>query len=873
MFSLAALTALSVFCPLPARPQERAATFDAPLVTLWIEDRYGVLVDLDDDGFMDAVSWWWAGGYAGHVELKGWHNDGQGRFEQVWSTIVYVHSGGSPTTDSFRLTTCQLDPDGKPDFALVFSDYAHVALRALRSRGLEAPELVPQYSTTWGGDVYLMRAVVADFTGDGYADVAHSVNWRLRVLEFVPGQPTLLSRIDLYPWGFIGDNVDGLMRIDANGDETPDLLAWHGSELKLFSMQNGVPTATQTLTQGITEDHMPAAGDIDGDGDEDIVIWDMSRYVIVRRTGAATWSVEPPVVGGPAEYLVDVDRDGDLDGVCCGGGLPDATWNRNPSTLRIALNDGTGSFAPALETSWLGSDRLAGIADLDHDGDLDIVSGRCILYGRGALTDMLLPSLGNPKSERASGDFDGDADPDFDLGLRTIARNLGTGLCTDFEPSFPDDPELVGPGWPGDFDGDGDLDLFVKRRVGAVLVGQVLLRNQGGGSFVDAGPAGPSGVDFHPDVANADDPAASLAADADGDGDVDLVVRSLSGARVSRMWWNSGTGFVPGPEFLDEVVHAVADLNSDGIPDVVGVTSDVGWHAGLGGQSFGPHSAFEPLHAQLDRFALADFDADGDLDFAIAGQQPYLRMYWNDGTGGFQVQNEYLVSFGANAQPPRRVWSADVDQDGLLDLLVAPALFETNGLRILKRRANNSGWQAPDSQIVFAHDGVSGIRPDALLADVDGDGDDDFVTDRLVRNATFTPPESGRRRQVEDGTPGTDGLVPTLGAAGPFRLGEIAEVRLRGGLGGARGVLMILRGDGESSPLVRGHARSASVLARIPFVLDGEPGVAGTGGFDLRFRVSLNYAGLIRGFVAKIEDPVAPAGTAQSNTLVLSFGP
>ncbi|HEX6883525.1 MAG TPA: VCBS repeat-containing protein [Planctomycetota bacterium] len=849
-------------------------------MTLEANDRYGVVVDLDADGYMDAVSWWWANlSYASSVRLKGWRNDGTGKLVQAWTTTVEV-STDSPAANSshLRLLPCELDGDGRTDFCLVFTSPANASVRALRSQGLVAPELVPEYSITWSGN-HTIHAAVADFTGDGRGDLAYTLNGSLRLLEYVPGEPALVLRSQTSPFGSPSIDIEGLLSVDANGDATPDLLAWLGDTVKLIAVADCRPIATQTHSQGIGADHMVAAGDVDGDGDQDVVIWDMSRYVVARRTGSAAWTFEPPVTGGPAEFLVDVDADGDLDGVCCGGGDPSPTRNVVPSTFRVALNDGTGAFAPALETSWLGSDHLAGIADLDHDGDLDVVSGRCILYARGPLTEVLHPPLGAPKTERATADLDGDADPDFAVGLRTIERNLGAGLCAEYEPSFPPAPAgtvFVGPGWPGDFDGDGDLDLIVKHFAGSTLLAQRLLVNLGGGAFADAGDAGPSGVDFNPDVADADAPESSLAADADGDGDVDLIALGVSPGWSSRVWWNDGSGhFGAGPTFVGELVRAVADVTGDGVPDLVSLVFTPGWRAGLGGGTFGARVELpETVDAVESHVALADLDSDGDLDFAIPRHSANLQLYWNDGTGSFTNEVVSTVTI-TNAAVVPRVWSSDVDGDGRLDLLVAPEFRATNGLLVLRRLTDNSGWDAPVVQVVYEHDGNQGILLDVVLRDVDGDADVDLVTDRLVRNGKHSLPRGGRRQQAGAGTPGTGGLVPTLGADGPFRLGESAELRVRGAVGGASGLLTIFRvGD---TPHARGRSGQGAnapeaIHQRIPFVLDGTPGSAGEGEWTLPYTVTFGFVGDTRRYVVEIYDPGAPGGVARTNELRLTYG-
>ncbi|HEX6884657.1 MAG TPA: VCBS repeat-containing protein [Planctomycetota bacterium] len=863
----------------PARAQESAAPFDAPLVTLSAFDRYAFLADLDQDGFMDAVSWWWANATRTQVRLKGWRNDRTGRFVEVWSVIVVVREGTGNSAYSVRVLPCHLDADGNTDLCVVFSTWGEATIRALRSRGLAHPELASEYSVTVTGfaEYRSLHGVLTDFTGDGVADVAYSLGDTLRLLEQVPGTGLQL-RSETIPFGG-ALAVGGLMQLDADGDATPDLLAWRGDTIQMIEVEDCLPVATHSFTQGILDSHMPAQGDVDGDGDADLVIWDMSRYVVARRTGAAGWSIEPPVTGGPAEFLIDVDQDGDLDGVCCGGGGSSIPQNISTSILRVSINDGSGAFAPALETPWLGSDHLAGVADLDHDGDLDIVSGRCVLYARGSLAESLHPPLGALQSQRSTADIDGDSDPDFTVGLRTIERNRGEGLCSPLTPSFPAAPpgtELVGPGWPGDFDGDGDVDLVVELRAGSTFLAQRLLVNLGGGAFADAGDCGPSGLDFLLGPGS-NEPQASLAGDVDGDGDVDLITLH-SASSTSFVWWNDGAGqFTAGPELADEVVQWIGDLSGDGIPDLVGALPDyylhAGWSEGLGGGVFAAPVQLQRIDSTRSRFAVADLDSDGDLDLALAYSN-LLHVHWNEGAGLFTREWLTSVSLSYSSSYPHHVWSTDLGADGRMDLLVTQTERERNGVIVLRRKSDGSGWEAPFAQIVFPQ-GQVGTAP-AFLRDVDGDGDEDLVTDRLIRNATHTPPLCGWRRQAENGTPGAGGLVPTLGAEGPFRVGESAELRLRGGLGGAQGLLTVtlVRG-GERGPLGHGwiNPTNEPILAQVPLVLSGPAGVAGAGSWTFPYTVGAHFGAQTRRYVVELLDPAAPGGIARSNTMVITYGP
>ena len=263
-------------------------------------------------------------------------------------------------------------------------------------------------------------------------------------------------------------------------------------------------------------------------------------------------------------------------------------------------------------------------------------------------------------------------------------------------------------------------------------------------------------------------------------------------------------------------------------------------------------------------FAVADLDADGDLDFAIAyGFR--LNVYWNDGSGVFT--EEWVSSIGlSNATSAHQVWSTDCNDDGRLDLLVTGSEREPACLTILRRRADNSGWVAPFAQVVHSNP----YTLSAALCDLDGDGDEDYLTDRLIRNATHSLPASGRRRQFGKGTNGTGGRVPTLGADGPFRVGEAAELRVSGGRGGATGVLIVtLVHGGERGPGGWLSPTFEQVVARLPFVLSGTPGVAGTGSWTRPYTVPATSALETRRYVVEIADPAASGGIARTNTLVL----
>jgi hypothetical protein len=409
------------------------------------------------------------------------------------------------------------------------------------------------------------------------------------------------------------------------------------------------------------------------------------------------------------------------------------TLDRSPDSMtRDVRQPADGTRAPAARPS---TDRTVARPGGVRFTDVAEAAGLRFQHFSGTRSTQLPEDMG---SGAAWGDYDGDGDPD--LFLVNEAGPLGAGperataarsaLFRNDGGRFADVTEAAGlevTGWGmgaawGDYDGDGDLDLFVTR------YGTNLLLRNDRGRFTDvstvAGVGGQGG--FWTGAAWADH---------DRDGDLDLYVcgyvrfsPDAAAARQTSLQFRSQVPFTLNPSSYPPERNLL--YRNDG-----GRFREVAGDAGVdnpGGRSLSA--------------AWADFDLDGWPDLYVANDVSDNAMFHNLGDGRFRdVSHAALV---ADYRGAMGLGIGDWENDGDLDIFITHWIAQENALYENQRGVFPATAAAPMRFIDYADtEGLGQIALDfigwgAAFLDYDNDGRLDLL---VVNGSTFQDPADPTR--------------------------------------------------------------------------------------------------------------------------------
>ena len=459
-------------------------------------------------------------------------------------------------------------------------------------------------------------------------------------------------------------------------------------------------------------------------------------------------------------FLKDRSKDSGIDFIHY---APRPRWCEiGPSVVGAATNEGLSLVFDEEREFWKSNNRLLTMdefanvhlikmngsggawLDFDIDGDWDLYLVNC--QGEDNITNSLYENLGNGKFIKVNNsgteddgegmavsiaDYNNDGYPDIfitNYGNFKLLRNNGNKTFSNIsETAFPEgikDWWYGGSTW-GDYDLDGDLDLYVSGYVDFSRRPQytslrfpmdfgglpnTLYRNNGDETFTDVTPS----ISVLTDASRKSMQA--IFHDFNEDGFPDLFVANDTDA--NGFYLNRGDGtfkIFSGPSGLSttdgSMGVAIGDMNKDGLTDLVYTNyaaevntlayliDNISANDGKLRNAVFTHSFDSPMVHKLSwpkiswGPGLFDFDNDGDLDLffanghlnSVSGDNRQSNLLFeNDGKGYFAdiTSNSGVLSTGKRIH--RGALFADYDDDGKVDIYVT-----VNGQQVEDGKGNN----------------------------------------------------------------------------------------------------------------------------------------------------------------------------------------
>jgi hypothetical protein len=438
----------------------------------------------------------------------------------------------------------------------------------------------------------------------------------------------------------------------------------------------------------------PAAADLDGDGDKEIVIGARDGMLFVVAYDGSSWSKvwsrqladDLMAQGAPSSCentaiteiessvaIADLDNDGQQEIIVTVGGNPSRHRNGgllvysfvSPWTFTMIsgwpqprLDDlGSGAGINLPDGCWDGFTSSAALGDLDGDGDLEIITeflnrriyawhhDGSLVAGWPLHRDSGDHLLRGGESSPALGDIDGDGLPEVIIG--TNSPPWDGSSAPDYSQAtvwaINGDSTSV-PNWPvstlnntpsspalGDIDGDGELEI---------VIGSGKSVEGGSGNRVYAWNSDGSAVDGWPKVTLGDMPSSPALGDIDHDGDLEIVIGcgieyDPSECTLLYAWHGNGDPVAGFP--LSPPANSPLSTDPTGLP-------------------------YPPV--------LADYDGDGEIEILVTHSLAWgLSVVEGDGSSNNDpaLQTEHTLYSSPLVD--------DVDNDGQLEVVMAGGIL------------------------------------------------------------------------------------------------------------------------------------------------------------------------------------------------------
>jgi hypothetical protein len=513
----------------------------------------------------------------------------------------------------------------------------------------------------------------------------------------------------------------------------------------------------------INNSDIPAIGDIDNDGDVDILSF--------TATGLSPTYYENYLINNNnLRYPIDSSRFIKRD-ECWGYMQYDAASPLNMFKLHQSFNQ-----IPTCAFQMYGKRKHAGttltMLDYNHDGVLDLV------YSDIAYKNLIL--LTNSKNS---------------LGRDSIVSQDTLFPSNTRQAKFIDFPAS----YYVDFDGDGQKELLVTTNepIAAKSVNNVWVYANTGTNQRPVFDYEGDNTWLYNETVDLGTRSAPTLVDIDGDGDLDLVVATSGDFETSMnirdrlvLYTNTpetSTGRavftladsnflnISSSNLMNNIIATFADLNGDGKPDLI-----MGMESGellyFQNTSIGTSISFAPTASSLDSIdagvssapAFADLDNDGDLDLVVGNRNGILKYYENTGSNSsmFFASEPTIDSFGYVSV--RRCFNTlfgepacesmgfavptfyDIDGDSTLELIVGS---QSGSVFVYSNISTTPGarFNLHENLFVDYSNGLNatnkhhGLRTVACVGKLDGDELPDMLIGNLAGGLAFfnTIPQPG----------------------------------------------------------------------------------------------------------------------------------
>jgi len=551
-----------------------------------------------------------------------------------------------------------------------------------------------QVVTADGNNSQLVRGV--DIDGDGDMDVISvsetAIGSRIVWYENINGDGSFGSQNNIA----LTDAIT-VYTLDIDGDGDIDILSASNFNNEITWYENtdgqGDFGSEHIITTTADDVNSVYATDIDNDGDIDVIYYGDRIAWFENLDGQGIFSTEEFIITTDNvndDFITkDIDSDGDMDILASRSGQE--STNSDDAIIWYENTDGQGAFSnEQVITTTAISPSSIDANDLDGDGDMDVISGssssdyKIAWYentdGQETFSSQKIVTSTSVNTKSVyTADIDNDGDMDvlsascysfYADGKIAWYENID-GQGTFIQKIITSDGVILADEvFASDIDADGDLDV-------------ISVSNDKIAWYKNTDGQGTFGLQ---QIISNDDVRAINTTDLDGDGDIDI----LSIRNNNLVWYENvdGQGEFGSYQFIDNLFNLnnifSVDIDDDGDKDVIASaygnvnssTDDfIVWFENIDGQGvFGPQQIITTNSIFTNGIYVDDIDGDGDMDVLSSSRQnPNLdfegRIAWYENLDGEGTFGSQEIIIYINTMYPENIYTEDLDEDGDKDVI------------------------------------------------------------------------------------------------------------------------------------------------------------------------------------------------------------